>query len=244
MNYLKFGNSKNFIVFLHGWGADLNSFLWLKDFYDDYSLIFVDFAGFGKSNEPSVPFSVSDYAKELKCLLSQFEIDKLVLVGHSFGGRVAIKFGFLYQNEYNEFRLCLVDSAGIKPRRNLMYYIRVARFKHAKKRALKNKRIAAKLSGFGSADYKGLSPVLKQTFVKVVSEDLSTDAKFLKCQTLIIWGENDKETKLFMAKKLHKLIVGSKLYVLKGAGHFSFLDEKHEFLIILDTFIRNKYNVI
>lgn len=240
MNYLKFGSSKNFIVFLHGWGADLNSFLWLKDYFaDDYSLLFVDFDGFGKSPEPKNSMCVSDYVKNLKQLLDEFEIEKLTFVAHSFGGRVAIKFLFLYQNDYEKTSLCLVDSAGILPRRNLIYNLKVARFKRLKKLAENKPELKIKLEKFGSNDYKILSPVMKQTFVKVVNEDLSKFAKFIDCKTIIVWGTKDKETKPYMARKLKRLIKNSEIVFLKGTGHFSFLEKKEEFVIILDTFLKN-----
>ena len=73
MKYLKFGNSKNFIVFLHGWGADKNSFLWTKDYFGDYSLVYVDFPGFGESDEPDEIWSVFDYSIELKKMLDSME---------------------------------------------------------------------------------------------------------------------------------------------------------------------------
>ena len=133
MKFLKFGNSSKFIVFLHGWGSDKNSFLWLKDNFKDKSLIFVDFDGFGESNEPTKPYFVSDYVKNLKELLDSFQIESLVLVGHSCGGRVAIKFSFFYQNDYEIFKLCLVDSAGILPRRGIKYYFHFYRYKFYKK---------------------------------------------------------------------------------------------------------------
>ena len=80
---------------------------------------------------------------------------------------------------------------------------------------------------------------MKQTFVNVVNEDLSIFASKIICETLIVWGEKDKETKLWMARKLNRLIKGSKLKIIDGAGHFCFLDDMQEFLIILDTFIKN-----
>lgn len=240
MHYLKFGNSKKYIVFLHGWGADLNSFLWLKDYFEsDYSLLFLDFLGFGKSDDPKSAMSVSDYAFELKKLLDSFEIDELNIVAHSFGGRVAIKFLFFFQNNYSKTNLCLVDSAGMKPRRSLLYYIKIARFKKLKKKSLTNKSIESKLLKSGSSDYRKLNFVMKETFKLVVNEDLSCFAKFIACRTIIIWGEKDKETKLFMAKKLHRLIPGSKLVILKNSGHFCFLEKKEDFVIILDTFLKN-----
>lgn len=240
MHYLKFGSSKRFIVFLHGWGADLNSFLWLKDlFVDDYSLIFLDFPGFGISGVPQNSMCVSDYVFDLKKLLDEFEIDELTFVAHSFGGRVAIKFLFYYQGIYKKVKLCLVDSAGILPRRNLIYKLKVAKFKRLKKKAETNSCVRERLNDYGSSDYKVLCPIMKQTFVRVVNEDLSEYAKFLNCKTIIVWGQKDKETKLYMARVLHKLIRDSKLFILKGVGHFSFIEKKEEFAIILDTFMKN-----
>lgn len=240
MYYLKFGNSKKFIVFLHGWGADLNSFLWLKDFFvDDYSLIFLDFEGFGKSKENKNAMFVADYVNNLYTLLSNYEIDELTFVAHSFGGRVAIKYLFFHQSEYKNVKLCLVDSAGINPRRGLRYYFKVKHYKWLKRKAEINQKLKNKLNDFGSDDYKKLSPIMKETFKNVVNEDLSCYAKFIKCKTIIIWGKDDKETKMYMAKKLNKLIVNSELKVIDNAGHFCFLEKKEEFVIILDTFMKN-----
>ena len=240
MNYLKFGNSKKFLVFLHGWGADLNSFLWLKDYFiDEYSLVFVDFLGFGKSEKLTVPYFVSDYVFELKKILNKFDIDELVLIGHSFGGRVAIKFAFLFDKIFNKLSLVLVDSAGVRPKRNLVYYWKVWRYKILKSKVIANKKPKQFLEKFGSEDYKNLSGVMKQTFINVVNEDLCVYAKNLNVKTLIFWGKNDKDTKLYMAHKLHRLIKGSKLEIVEDAGHFSFLDKKEDFVIILDTFLKN-----
>ena len=239
MNFIKIGDSKKFIVFLHGWGANLNSFLFVKDYFGEYSKVFVDFAGFGKSEEPKESYFVSDYVNDLKKLLDTFEIDELVLVGHSFGGRVAVKFSFLYQLDYSKFKLCLVDAAGIKPRPSLIKKWKILCYKKFKKKVQNNPELTAKMLKYGSNDYKKLSSVMKETFVKVVNEDLSKFASRLVCDTIIVWGDNDKETRLWMAKKYKKLIKSSKLIIFKDAGHFSFLDNKQEFLIVLDTFLKN-----
>lgn len=238
MNYLKFGDSKKFLVCLHGWGADLHSFLFLKDYFDDYTKIFVDFAGFGKTPEPSCVYGVSDYVDELDKLLSKFEIENLVLLGHSFGGRVAVKFAATI-TKYPNLKLCLVDAAGIKPKLSLLKKWRIYQYKKLKKKVQKSGKPSEKLLKYGSNDYKMLSPIMKQTFVNVVNEDLSKYAKTINCDTIIVWGKQDKETKLYMAKKYSRLIKNSKLYILQNAGHFSFLDETQEFLIILDRFLKN-----
>lgn len=240
MFYIKTGSSKKFIVFLHGWGADLNSFFWVDEYFNDrFSMMYVDFPGFGKSDEPETDYYVSDYVKELKNLLNEFDIEELVLVGHSFGGRVAIKFTFLFQDDYQNLKLCLIDSAGILPRRTIKYYYRVWKYKRCKQKTLKNLKFKEKLNKFGSEDYKKLSSRMKKVFVNVVNEDLSCCAKKINVKTILIWGKNDNETKLYMAKKLHKFIKNSELYVFKNAGHFSFLDNKESFLILLDRFVKN-----
>lgn len=241
MKYLKFNEtgSKNYIVFLHGWGASKNAFLWTQEYLSDFGLVYVDFSGFGESDEPDKPWTVFDYVQDLKNLLDEFDIEELILVGHSFGGRVAIKFSFLYQNDYLKFGLCLVDSAGLKPRRSLIYYYKIFKFKVVKKIAKKLKNYENIISKYGSNDYKVLSSIMKDTFKKVVKEDLSYDAKFITKQAIIVWGRNDRDTKLYMAKKLSRLIVNSRLFILEDAGHFSYLDKPQEFLIILDTFVRN-----
>ena len=239
MYYLKFGNCKKCVVFLHGWGADLNSFLWVKDYFDDVSMLFVDFPGFGKSAEPDKSMFVEDYAKQLKDLIDKNGFDELIVVGHSFGGRVAIKFASLYQNLYSKVKLFLIDSAGVLPRRTIKFYVNIWRYKRCKKKAQRNEKFKQKLELFGSTDFKKLSLNMKKTFVCVVNEDLVPDAKKILCDTVLFWGEKDKDTKIYMAKKLHKSIKNSKLYILKNAGHFSFLDNKKAFLILLDRFIKN-----
>lgn len=239
MNFVKIGSGKKLIVFLHGWGGSIESFFWVKDYFSDVTMLFVDFPGFGKSPEPSKTYFVSDFVFELKKVIDDFETNDLILVGHSFGGRVAIKYAFFFQNCYKHFKLCLIDSAGIKPKRSVIYHLKVLRFKHLKKYASKNPKLKNKLNSYGSKDYKALSDNMKRTFIQVVNEDLSTCAKFLKCKTIIIWGRCDKETKIYMANKLHKLIKNSQLFVFENAGHFSYLDNIKDFLFILDTFVQN-----
>lgn len=201
--------------------------------------MFVDFPGFGESPEPNKDYYLSDYVQELKKLLDEFDIESLTLIGHSFGGRVAIKYAFLFQNNYGQFKLCLVDSAGIKPKRSLAYYIKIFRFKRLKKKSEKNKKYLLRLEKYGSSDYKKLSETMKKTFVHIVNEDLSLLATKITAKTMIIWGEKDKETKLYMANKLNRFIKSSTLHIFKNAGHFSFLDNRLDFVILLDTFTKN-----
>ena len=84
------------------------------------------------------------------------------------------------------------------------------------------------LEKFGSDDYKQLNDIMKQTFVKVVNEDLSDDARKISIPTLLVWGKKDKDTPLYMGKTFNKLIKNSKLIILNG-GHYCHIENLQEY---------------
>ncbi len=119
------------ILLLHGWGGNVNSlrpvFNHLTASYRVYAL---DLPGFGRSTPPSSAWGTYDYAHLVAQFCSNLEIKSAHLIGHSFGGRVAINLCFYFPHLVN--KLILVDSAGIKPRRGLGYYTKVGIAKSAK----------------------------------------------------------------------------------------------------------------
>ena len=137
------------------------------------------------------------------------------MVGHSFGGRVAIKLAATRPELVQG--LVLVNSAGIRPRASLRRALAVWRYKRAK-------RQGRSVSAFGSDDYKRLSGAMRSTFVAVVNEDVRGVLGCVKCPTLVITGDRDRETPPWMARIIARKIKGARLVELKGAGHFSYLD--------------------
>ena len=228
-------NSAKTIVFLHGWGTDSSIFRWVLSFLpqNGFRYLLIDFWGFGKSEEKSCPMSIYDFAEDTKNLLDKLGVDKPVLIGHSFGGRVAI----ILSSKYKDFvsRVVLVDSAGIIPRRSLNYYLAVMKYKFCKFAVKKGWVKKERLLKYGSEEYKQLSNCMKQTYVNVVNENLVSYVKKIDVGCLILWGENDKYTPLYMAKKINKNVKRSKLIIIKDAGHFCFLDKLEEFVYILYT---------
>lgn len=89
----------------------------------------------------------------------------------------------------------------------------------------------------GSKDYRVLSPVMKKTFQNVVNYDETYLLSDITADTAIFWGDKDKDTPLYMARKLNKKIKSSHLFLLTNAGHFSYLDNSGYFLKILSAFI-------
>jgi len=238
-DYIK--GSKKVLFFLHGWGGDKNSFSMVKNHITvDCSMVFVSFSGFGLSPQPHRAFYVDDYVEELMDLVLNLNIkSKITFVCHSFGARVAIKFF----NKYPDFveSLFIVDGAGIKPRRGLKYYTKINKYKRIKKQVLKGKKDKKELDKYGSADYKSLSGVMRQTLINVVNEDLKKYIKNINVDTLLFWGKNDKDTPLYMAKKMKKWIRKSELILVKNAAHFSYLDNYAFFIRVLNAFLYNWY---
>lgn len=224
------------VIFLHGWGGNKDSFRGAMNALSNHDCVSVDFPGFGEECAPEKSFSVEDYASWLHSkLLVLGKTNNLVLVGHSFGGRVAMVYAVKFAK--NVEKVVLVDSAGIKPKLKINKLIKFISFHFCKgcvKIGLYSKE---RLALHGSDDWKSLPQNMKGTFVKVIKQDLSSFAKEIKAKTLIVWGKEDKETPLYMAKKLNKLITKSKLVVFENAGHFSYIDKHQEFVDIVNNFI-------
>ena len=228
VNYIVLGEGSSYVVFLHGWGGSIESFKYVAENLKlGKKCLIVDFPPFGKSTEPKTVWGVEEYARALKEVLDKEKIQKFDIISHSFGGRVAIYFSSVYTDMVG--KLVLIDSAGLKPKKKFIKRLKVAFYKLAKSFGF--------YFNFGSTDYNALSPHMKKCFVKIVNRSLKPEAKTLKLPTLIIYGENDKDTPVYMGKRLSKLIKGSKFIVLKNAGHFSYLDNFYEFKPLVENFI-------
>ena len=228
------------ILLLHGWGGNLNSFRFLENFLvsKNCSVITVDFPGFGGSDMPLETFELDDYYKIVSQLLMAENIEKVNIIAHSFGGRVALLFVYNEPQKLN--KLMLVDSAGLKPKFSLSKKIKIIRYKFLKK--LKEKGLIKRdLVSYGSEDYKAMPQNLKQVFVRIVNQHLDYILPSVSCPTLIVWGKDDDATPYYMAKKFKKNIKDSGLVTLDG-GHFAYLQNANKFTMIVDNFF-NKENV-
>ena len=189
----------------------------------------LDLAGFGESKKLNKPYSLDDYVTEVKNLITACGIEKYDVLAHSFGGRIALRLA-LIDNRVD--KLVLTGSAGLKPKRKLSYYFKVYSYKVLKKFLPKNL-----LQNFGSSEYRSLDEVVKKSYLKIVNEHQDDEVKKINNQTLIIYGEDDNETPLYMAKRLNKYIKNSNLKIIKGAGHFAFIDDAFSFNLYLKEFL-------
>ncbi|MCM1360239.1 MAG: alpha/beta hydrolase, partial [Corallococcus sp.] len=195
----------------------------------------VDFAGFGQSAPPPKSgWDVLDYANDLKELFDENNLRQITVVAHSFGCRVALVLAATYP-QYVE-KMMLVAPAGLR-RFSFKRWFKVKKYRCTK--FLHKAGLIGSVDETGSADYQACGDDLKNTFVKVINQDLSFYAKRVKSQTLIINGNEDVDTPLSQAKKLNKLIRNSALIEIDG-DHFSFFRSPSAFANAIETFAEQK----
>ena len=197
------------VVFLHGWGA--NKEIMKKAFCSvlcDFKHVYIDMPGFGGS-EIFHPLHTKDYAKIIQSFLDELKIVPKIIIGHSFGGKVAT----IIKPEI----LVLLSTAGIVTKKPFWVKFKISVFK-----ILKVLGFGFLYKFFATNDVKGMSKNMYETLKNVVDEDFSYKFASFSGKAFIFWGSEDKTTPLSSGERINSLIVNSKLYPLKG-DHFFFL---------------------
>ena len=193
-------------------------------------MLCLDLKGFGENTGMEYPYSLADYLQEVKEYMYKKGVACPHVIAHSFGARIAIKGAS--EDKYLFNKLCLTGAAGLKPHTTIKKKIKKIAFNLAKKVFPREK-----LSMFYSSDYRALSPVMKESFKLIVGENLDDRLEFIQNSTLLIFGDKDRETPLYMAKRLNAGIKNSSLSVYKGAGHFCFIDKPLKFNMEVREFL-------
>jgi len=229
LEYTDQGSGK-VILMLHGWGSNLNTFDQLANcLLSNFRVIRFDFPGFGKSPKPDDKWAVANYAQITSQLLQKLKISDLyAVIAHSFGGRITIKgisMGILQPQ-----KVILIGAAGIKPSKSVKKSLfrliaKVGRFvtslpglKNIQPKLRKNLYVMV-----GSSDYIQADK-MKKIFVNIISEDLLSEIKNISQPTLLIWGENDKETPIKDANLMLSNLKNGRLIKVEGAGHFVYIE--------------------
>lgn len=214
---------------LHGYLSNKESFFPQIEYFSKfYRVTALDFAGMGGADALVRSFSVGDYADWTMDALASLGIGYPLVLTHSFGGRVALKI--LSRGDYFD-RAALIGCAGIVPKRGIKYKLRVGTYRFVKKLAPKYAE-----AHFGSSEYRTLSPVMRESYKKIVNEDLREDAKKIARPVLFINGERDRETPVSSAEILHSCVKNSKLVVIGGCGHFAHLENPLEVSLAVEEF--------
>lgn len=241
------------LLILHGWGSDSNVMLPVaKSLSDIRTCYLLDLPGFGESPEPLTAWSVSEYADAVEAfILHHFKDQKIDLFVHSFGARVAIKMLNHKQAATVIDKVIFTGAAGLKPKRKLNYYLRKYSAKALKlpfsvlpnpyrERGLNRLRNSSLWKSMGSSDYQQLTGVMRETFVKTVTEFLDSYIPTIEHEILLMWGENDPSTPLEQAYRLDKALKHSALITLSDAGHYAFLEKPAEFTSIMRAYLEPK----
>ncbi len=228
------------VLVLHGWGASIEAVQPIVAGLAPVAAVHaLDLPGFGQSEPPPRPWGVEDYQEFLAAFMDALGIERPTIVGHSNGGRIAIRMAATEPRR--AARLVLVDSAGIRPKRTLRWYRRVGMAKLGKYAALwlgaPGERLRARIVGrVASTDYAAAGE-MRPTLVRLVNSDLREYLPRISVPTLLVWGADDTDTPPSDGRLMEQLIPDAGLVVLEGAGHYSYIDQAARFARIVTHFI-------
>lgn len=234
------GEGPRSVLVLHGWGASIEAAYPIVAGLASVARVHaLDLPGFGQSEPPPEPWGVQEYQAFVAAYMDAVGLDRTSIVGHSNGGRIAIRMAATEPARVD--KLVLVDAAGIRPKRTFRWYRRVAMAKIGKHAARRLGRPGERLrdamvSRAASADYAAAGE-LRPTLVKLVNADLRPYMPDIAAPTLLVWGADDAETPVAMAQEMERLIPDAGLIVLEAAGHYSYLDQSARFARIVSHFI-------
>ncbi len=212
------------VLVLHGWPSSSNKWEQVADLLDKKHIMMIvpDLPGFGQTPEPKTPWNINNYVEFINEFSSTVvDLQKgFYLLGHSFGGAVAVKFAVKYNQKVE--KLFLVSAAAVRKKTLVKKVIY---------KTSKIGKLFSWLPGYQlfrkafykfilkKSDYLYQKGVMRESYLKVISDDLSFYVSSLKVPTIIIWGDKDVSTSVEEARLIHEKIFHSKLIVIPGAGH-------------------------
>lgn len=235
INYVIYGNQKGKdILLLHGWGQNIEMMKFIGDHFEKNNrIIILDLPGHGQSDEPMYPWTLDDYSEMLEIFVKELKIDKPIVIGHSFGGRLAIR----YSSNNIIDRLVLLASP-VRPEKSADS-LKVKTLKALKKLPGMSSIAEQAKKYIGSRDYRNASPIMRQVLVNVVNVDLTEYAKQIEEPTILIWGDMDEEARLEDAELLEAVMPDAGLIVLPGT-HYAYIENLMQVVNIINSFIGGK----
>jgi len=222
------------VLLLHGWGGQIESFHPVTQaLAAHFRTTAIDFPGHGQSGLPPQPWHVSDFLGSALQLMDRLELSRPHIVAHSFGGRVTIKLAAQYPDR--AARLLFTAGAGVPAPASAGVRLKrlAAHFKRFVPTGVREK-LAPRLS---SSDYRNAGE-LRPTLSHVVAEDLTPYLHSINHRTLLVWGDQDRETPLRCGQVMKDKMPNAELVVFAGAGHFPYLDQPAKFNMLALRFLR------
>lgn len=239
------GEGGPWLTLLHGWGGKCESWLPVtRDFSDTHRILVLDFPGHGRSGEPPEPWDVTGYMENLAALMDAIGMERTDIMAHSFGGRVALLLAATHPERVG--RMVLTGCAGLRAKgsgkkslKSRVYRALKALVSLGEKCHILNGDAAREklIQRFGSEDYKALTPSMRATFNRILAQDLDPILPRVQASTLLIWGEKDTATPLWMGERMRDTIPDAGLVVLPGEDHFAYLHQYERFKTISRQFL-------
>jgi len=226
------------IYILHGWTYSLDMWEVFSKLLKNNGLdpVIIKIPGLTKQSDKI--WDVQKYSDWLENKLSNIK-DKVILLGHSNGGRIAAFFASVHPEKID--RLILIDTAGVYHRE---LFLQIKRFVFGSISKIGKKITSSDvLKDFlyylaGERDYQKATPNMKLSMVNLTHHDLVPFLSKIEIPTLIIWGKEDKITPVSDAVLINKLIIKSKLEIIEGARHSPFFTHPDEVVVLIKNFLK------
>lgn len=236
LNYINYGKkNKPTIVYLHGWGQNIQMMQPIADpFQKDFNILIIDLPGHGSSSEPSYAWEFPKFVECIHELLKELKIEKPIMVGHSFGGKISLLYASMYEVE----KLVLLGSPFRKAIKKLSLKTKILKKAASIKGIDKLAEIAKK--HIGSTDYKNASPIMREILVNHVNCDITEEVKKIKAEALIIWGTADDAVPIDDAYLLESLLKNAAVIPFEGNTHYAYLERLGQTINILHSFLESR----
>jgi len=249
IRYLEAGRPNNrHILFIHGLGSAADRWLNIPDtLSEDFHTIALDLPGFGKSDKPTINYTIENFRKTIIHFIDSLKINKTSIVGHSLGGYIAAEVA-IQSNQVES--LILIDSSGMlkEPTPLLEEYLKVAMnpTKDKVRKVLEQmvadpKRVPAKLveTFISRINLPNAKYAFKSTLENSANTQIGLDRlKLIEIPTLILWGIQDKVIPIQHSKIFKEAIKNSKIEIIQDAGHTPFAEKPDQVSEILYNFLK------
>ncbi|MGH3770213.1 MAG: alpha/beta fold hydrolase [Pseudonocardiaceae bacterium] len=209
----RIGAPPGHVLALHGWARNRHD---LVAVMGNTTGLSIDLPGFGASPPPPKPWRTADYAQFLAPLLDGLRHPRVV-VGHSFGGRIAVHLAAAKPDAVDYLVLTGVPLLR-GPIQSPPLHYRIVR--SATRRGLLSPRFLESLrQKRGSADYRAATGVLRDILVAAVNEDYRELIGHVSCPVTLIYGEHDTAAPVAQAGEAASLFADAKLTIVADSGH-------------------------
>jgi pimeloyl-ACP methyl ester carboxylesterase len=229
------------VVWLHGWARQSRDFAAAAQRLADRGIasVALDLPGFGSSPAPHTAGGARHYAELIAPTLREIADGPLVLVGHSFGGRIAVVVASQHPDLVGELVLTGVPQLvrlGTAPRVPLAY--RAIRWL-ARRHVLSDTRLEAARQKYGSSDYRNADGIMRDVLVATVQETYEAELETLSVPIAFVWGEADHDVPIEIARRAAALVQGPTTFeVVPGVGHLLPLEAPDALVIAAEKALR------